>query len=41
METDMTEESLEYLGGLTLLAFAVFSMTPTFWNFVAWLGSSY
>jgi hypothetical protein len=34
----MTEDRLEFLGGLALLAIVAFSLTPAFWWLIAWLG---
>ena len=41
MEINMSDQHLEYAGGLALLAIVAFSLTPAFWHLVAWLGSSY
>lgn len=35
----MSVDYTEILGGAALVALAVFTMTPAFWNLIAWLGS--
>ena len=37
-EQNMTEDRLEFVCGLALLAIAMFAMTPAFWWLVAYLG---
>jgi hypothetical protein len=34
----MTEDRLEFVAGLALLAIVMFSLTPAFWWLVQWIG---
>lgn len=34
----MTEEHLEFVGGLALLAIVASTLTPAFWHLIAFLG---
>jgi hypothetical protein len=34
----MTEDRLEFVAGVALLAFVLFALTPSFWGMIAFLG---